>query len=501
MNRHSVFALSLTVLVAVFFIPEVHAQYITHGPVTGAVTANTCKVYARTSTASSIQLLVSNNENFTPVVTYHANTSSALDFSAIIQLSSLSSNTKYFLKVLVNGKEDAVRGSFRTFPATDEKGDFTFVTGSCQETENMKVFDAMPKCNPYFMMHTGDFTYPDYMIARNYADSHWGIDSSYRRRYNEKVMKEMLQTIPIDYVFDDDDYVGAGAGRYHINGFNSWREKGHIYYSMPADSFPPHWRRNVIKGYADYFPHYELPDTAEGIFHSFRFGNAEFFVLDRNSAKDYPDGACFKYDSLKRKWQFAPDSSLVLFGKKQMDWLKKSLLASTADWKFIVSGVPLNGACEKLIKAGVKIQQLHWKDWTGFQLALGFTRYWAGYPHERNDFMSFVKSNNLKNIIVISGDTHHSVMDDGTNAGLPEMNASGLSVATTELAKYLKLIGNGLGLYRWNNIWNKGGIGISSRECKNGFGKVRIVRNEFVEMSIVDEDNKTISTFQVPFQK
>ena len=184
-----------------------------------------------------------------------------------------------------------------------------------------------------------------------------------------------------------------------------------------------------------------------------------------------------------------------------MDWLKKSLLASKADWKFIVSGVPLNGACEKLIRAGVKIQQLHWKEWNGFQLALGFSRYWAGYPVERNDFMNFVKQNRLKNILVISGDTHHFVMDDGTNAGFPEMNASGMSVATTELAKYLKLIGNALGLYRWKNIWNEGGIGISSRECKNGFGKVRIVKDEFVEMSIVDEDNKTIGSFKVPFQK
>jgi hypothetical protein len=36
----------------------------------------------------------------------------------------------------------------------------------------------------------------------------------------------MLRTVPIDYVFDDDDYVGAGAGRYHINDFKAYRKKG-----------------------------------------------------------------------------------------------------------------------------------------------------------------------------------------------------------------------------------------------------------------------------------
>jgi alkaline phosphatase D len=480
---------------------NISAQYITHGPVFGAVTSTGCKVYIRTKQCGKVRMELSTKENLDDAVSFAGNTDSLRDKSAMLLLSSLQPDTRYYYRILFEGREDVVKGSFRTFPAEGAKGDYSFVTGSCQETENMKVFEAMPKNDPYFLMHTGDFTYPDYMIARNYAATQEGIDSSYRRRYNEKVMKQMLYNIPIDYMYDDDDYVGASAGRYCTNDLVSKRMNGKITYTMPADTFPALWRTNVIKGYADYFPHYDLPDTTEGIFHSFKFGNAEFFVIDRNSAKDHPDGDCFKFDSLKRKWIFAPDSALTLFGKTQMEWLKKSLLASKADWKFIVSGVPLNGACRKLIDAGIKIQQLHWGNWNGFQLALGFSRYWAGYPRERGDFMEFVKQNNIKNIIVVSGDTHHSVMDDGRNAGFPEMNASGLSVSTTELAKYLKLIGHALGQYRWKKVWNRGGIGVSSRQCKNGFGKVRIVGKDFVEMSIVDEDNKVISSFKVPFQQ
>ena len=477
----------------------VSAQNLTHGPVFGAVAENSCKVYLRTVAPATLQVLLSNEKRGADVLIFEATSSSINDQSAIIQLHNLQSNTQYFCNIKVNGQLDSVSGSFRTFPKVGEPGDYTFVAGSCQETPNMDVFKMMPLHEPYFLMHMGDFTYPDYMIARDYADTQWGIDSSYRRRYNEKLMKQMLYTVPMDYVFDDDDYVGAGAGRYCTNDFKTWKEKGRIYYSMPADTFPPNWRSNVIKGYADYFPHYDLPDTTEGIFHSFKFGNAEFFVLDRNSAKDFPDGDAFKYNTQKRKWEFAPDSALVLFGKKQMDWLKNSLLASTADWKFIVSGVPLNGACQKFIDAGIKLQQMQVKGWTGFQLALGFSRYWVGYPVERNDFMKFVKDNSLKNIIVISGDTHHNVMDDGKNASFPEINASGLSVATTELAKYLKLIGNVTGQYRMKKIWNKGGNGLTSRENKNAFGKVRIVYKEYVELSVVDETNEVVSSFKVPF--
>jgi len=490
----------LCLLLAVYSLPVV-AQNITHGPVMGAVTSSSCKVYLRTVSPAQVSVTchpyaVSNNFHIR-----FGETTTQSDNSVVIQLTDLNPDTKYIFKIEVNGKYDTTRGSFKTFPKEGAKGDFTFVTGSCQETENMKVFEAMPKNDPYFLMHTGDFTYPDYMIARNYAATQEGIDSSYRRRYNEKVMKQMLYNVPIDYIYDDDDYVGASAGRYCTNDLVSKREHGKITYTMPADTFPPLWRSNVIKGYADYFPHYDLPDTSEGIFHSFKSGNAEFFVIDRNSCKDPPDGDVFKYNAKRHRWYFAPDSSIALFGKKQMDWLKTAIKNSDADWKFIVSGVPLNGACEKLIQAGVKIQKLHYKEWYGFHLASGFGHYWAGFPYERNDFLNFVKQNNIKNIMVISGDTHHCVMDDGTNAGFPEMNASGLSVSTTELAKYIKLIGNGFGLYRFKRIWNQGGIGITTKECKNGFGKVRIVGSDYVELSIVDEDNKTISSFKVPFQK
>lgn len=485
----------------VLFTTATQAQYITHGPVFGALTSSSCKVYIRTKQCGRVLLELGTHPSLEKSFSFAANTDSLRDKSAIINISLLEPNTKYFYRILFEGWEDTIKGSFRTFPKEGERGEYTFVTGSCQETENMKVFEVIPKHDPYFLMHTGDYTYPDYQISPWYSNNYDTVAISYQKRYDEKVMKQMLYYLPIDYVYDDNDYVGGSGGKYCKNERNSFIHRGKVYNEMYAPEFPPHWRRNVIKGYDEFFPHYELPDTSEGIFHSFKFGNADFFVLDRNSAKEQPNMAAFTYDSLKNKWRFNPPPGYALFGKKQMDWLKKSLLTSTADWKFIVSGVPLNGACEKLIRAGIKLQKMHYKNWFGFHLAWGFSQYWAGYPEERNDFMQFVKANNIKNIIVISGDTHHHVMDDGKNAGFPELNASGLSVETTSLARYLKLIGNLTGLYRINKIWNRGGNGLKGQGSKNAFGKIRIVGNEYVELSIVDENNKTVSSFRVPFSK
>ncbi|MES2621380.1 MAG: alkaline phosphatase D family protein [Bacteroidota bacterium] len=477
------------------------AQFITHGPVIGALTSSSAKIYIRTMQCGKVMIELSTQEDLEKSFAVSGITDSMRDKTVMLRLTSLKPDTRYYYRLLFEGWEDAIKGNFKTFPTEGTKGDYTFVTGSCQETKNMKVFEVIPKHHPYFLMHTGDFTYPDYQICPWYSNNYDTVAFSYQRRYDEKLMKQMLYNIPIDYVYDDNDYVGSNGGRFCKNELRSFIQQRKICYEFPAPRFPDSWRRNVIKGYDEFFPHYDLPDTSEGIFHSFKLGNAEFFVVDRNSAKDLPNADAFKYDSIKRKWIFAPPPGYALFGKKQMAWLKKSLLDSKADWKFIVSGVPLNGACRKLITAGVKIQNLRYKNWFGFHIASGFSSYWAGYPEEREDFMRFVKVNNIKNLIVISGDTHHNVMDDGTNAGLPELNASGMSVETTALARYLKLIGNLTGLYRMNKIWNKGGNGLKGKDSKNAFGKVRVVKDEFVELSIVDENNEIVSAFKVPFHK
>lgn len=474
-------------------------QNISHGPVIGAVTDTSARMFLRSAVPNSyITLHVAADTLYNSVQIFLGRPVVQKDSSIIIDIDRLRPNTKYYYRLFVGQQLDTINGWFKTFPAEGQKGDFTFVTGSCQETENMKVFDVIPMHDPYFLMHTGDYTYPDYQIAPDYSSTWEGMALSYRKRYDEKKMKYMLRSIPIDYVYDDNDYVGGSGGRYCKNDWKAYKENGRTVNEMFAPEFPAFWRRNTIKGYDELFPHYPLVDTSEGIYHSFKFGNAEFFVLDRNSAKDRPNMDGFVYDEKKKKWRWDPPEGYALFGKKQMDWLKESIKESDADWKFIVSGVPLNGACEKLIHAGVKIQNMSMKGFYGFHMAWGFSQYWAGFPEERDDFMQFLEDNDIKDVIVISGDTHHNVMDDGKNAGLPELNASGLSVTGTELAYYLKLIGTFTFQYRMKKIWNQGGNGLGNKNLKNAFGKVRIVSDDYVELSIIDEDNEVISGFRVP---
>jgi len=494
-----IFATSMRLFFFLFISVNLQAQHITQGPVIGAVTFTSAKMYLRAEQTRSFRVELSATEKFEQVFSFLGTPRAELDNSVIVDLNGLNPNITYYYRIYADEKLDSIDGHFRTFPATGEKGQYVFVTGSCQETENMKVFDLLPKHNPYFMLHTGDYTYPDYQIRGDYSADYATVAYSYHKRYDEKVMKEMLRYVPIDYIYDDNDYVGGGGGRSNKNFFHSVREGPlRVTYTFDEPEFPASWRRNVIRGYADFFPGYALPDTLEGIYHSFVLGNAEFFFLDRCSARKYGQSYAFEYDEKKNKWKFNPPDDHCMFCPKQMEWLKAGLKNSTADWKFIVSGVPLNKSLDKLIDAGIKLQRFNMKGYDGIHMAMGFSNYGPGYPVEMNAFYDFLEKEELRNIIVISGDTHHNVMDDGENAGLPELNASGLSVAGTELAYYMKLIGALTGTFNLKkDVWNQGGNGIGNKNFKNAFGKVKIVRDEYVELSIIDEDDEVVASFRV----
>lgn len=487
-------------LVLIFSVQYLLAQNIISGPVVGALTATSAQVVLQTKEPDMLTIILTNDLN-TPADTFRIETKPENYGFAKLSFDKLFPYTNYFLEVssFVN-PADKIKASFRTFPREGDKGIYSFVTGSCQETENMKVFDVIPQHNPLFFMHTGDYTYPDYQIAHDYSSRYSDVALSYTKRYNEKQMKEMLLNVPIDYVFDDNDHVGSSSGRYAKNsGYHVQKGLLRVENFMKTDTFPEFWLKNVIRGYVDFFPHYSLPDTSEAIHHSFKLGNAEFFVLDRNSSRINPNEAAFTKNK-RGKYRFNPPADHCMFCEKQMQWLKEGLKNSDADWKFIVSGVPLNPAMDKLIKAGVRLQSIGLKGFSGFHMATGFANYWPGFPHEMNDFYAFVERENLKNVIVISGDTHHNVMDDGTNSILPEMNASGLSVTETYLAYYLRLIGTLTGTFNMNKIWNQGGNGLGNKNFKNAFGKITIYGNQYVELTLIDEDNEVISSFRVPFQ-
>lgn len=473
------------------------SQLITHGPVIGNVTDTGATIYLRTLQPSHIVITATFKNGSSK--TFEGKTDAARNNSNLFHLVGLAPNTFYALSFEVDGWRDTIKGSFITFPEKGQSGKFLFTTGSCQETDNMKTFDRMAELKPRLFIHTGDFTYPSYQMNDDYPIKYEAVQESYLRRYSEKRTREMLWNVPIAYMYDDDD--GWGASRvYGVTGcryfIDTTANSKRLVNVVRSDSFPSIFRHNCFRGYVEQFPHYELPDTSEGLYHKFSFGNCDFIVLDTRGTSDN-QALQFDYDSLNNKWVFNPKPNVHIISPKQMQWLKKQLIESSADWKFIVCGLPFNQNIKHLIDLGIKMQDMvvggAGEKGTGFRMAISFATYWAGYPNDGMELLDFIKNNNINDVIVVSGDTHHNVIDDGTNAGLPELNASGLSVAGTHLAYYMNLASIASSYPPLKKyLWNGGGGGLGNKNFKNQFGRIDVNGTQFVDLSVVDEDGKQI---------
>jgi phosphodiesterase/alkaline phosphatase D-like protein len=126
------------------------------------------------------------------------------------------------------------------------------------------------------------------------------------------------------------------------------------------------------------------------LYRRFAWGpGADFFVLD-----------CRQYRSPNR---LANGPAKTMLGARQKAWLMDGLRASRAPFKFVLSSVPLHGP------------------W-------GADR-WAGYPHERDELLDFIRAERITGVIVLSADIHAAV-DIDLGSGVRELIAGPIAAWT-----------------------------------------------------------------------
>jgi hypothetical protein len=131
-----------------------------------------------------------------------------------------------------------------------------------------------------------------------------------------------------------------------------------------------------------------LPAVSPGIWQKFTYAQAEFYVLDCRSQRD-PERDVDQGDK-----SMLDGNNLGATGELQ--WLKDGLLASTARWKIIFTSVIANPSTK-------------------------FPDGWAGYQREWGELKDFITVNNIKGVVLISGDLHLGAIDNGIATGFPEM--------------------------------------------------------------------------------
>lgn len=265
--------------------------------------------------------------------------------------------------------------------------DFSFIAGSCayfnqQEHDRLQgksyggdssIFQNMAKEKASFMLWLGDNWYtrvPDYF-------SEWGLYYRAARERSQKVLQPLLQAMPQMATWDDHDFGPNDAGT------------NYVLKSASRDVFNNYWA-NPSSG-----------ENGQGIYTQFTWNDVDFFLLDDRWFRSNDNMA----DSIDGK----PNLEKQMFGHQQIVWLKNALLQSNNNpnisFRFIVNGSQI-------------LNPLSPYDCL------------RHFSAEFQELMSFINDQNIKGLLFLTGDRHHSEiikMERPGNYTLYDITASPLT--------------------------------------------------------------------------
>jgi len=442
--------------------PAIVESLIEYGPFVGGVTETSAVFYIQPYKTSEVRFQLSNDSSYSdPFYSEEVTTNSDLFNSVKIEIKNLKPGTKYFYRAVVDGNITERLHSFKTF-SSDKNYNFSFGFGSCQQgrsTPTPDLFPIMAKDSLRFFIHLGDWTYPDFNYpGRGFNKTMKGLNESYRDKYDYSYpfVSEILSIMPIAYVYDDHEYAGNDA-----------------------DGTDP-YKLNSVKAYSSFFPHYKLENPDNGIWQNFRFGDVEFFILDLRSQRSSKENVFDDSGSFNPPAGHSILRGFPIEGVDQKTWLENSLINSDAKWKVIVSSVIFNPRYNEALN-DERIRK-------GFPNILkGIADKWAGFPEDMNFLIDLIKNNNIRNVIMLSGDSHSSYIDDGTNSVIPEISSSNLDTKNSKLGLITSLAGY--------NIWNQG----SYNDDGDAYGRVSFYfgEEEYALLEIVDQSGASIISYKL----
>lgn len=400
------------------------ATGLTHGPMIGALRADSAVVWGRWDVPGTVHiryrptgsaLLIDGPT--VPVTADH-------DLTARLPLAGLKANTTYLytLEFTADGGEtsNTPNAWFRTpvkLPSslsfvvladfmTKEKAAAALRNAATPRPDFGLIIGDLDHSDPAREPGTQDYRPPEdaetvlanlRQMRRAMRDPSRPVGSDFVKAFVTSKSAQQLQ-IPLYYVWDDHDFCMNGSDS--ACPFGEQARQVYSEYFVPAAD-------NGLAG---------CQGSAGGVWQRFTQGGlADFFMLDARSQRG-PAGT-------------------TMLGACQKQWLLDGLAASTASWKFIISPVTFNPGT---------------KPWDA----------WGAFPAERSELLDFIGSHGIRNVMVISGDIHSGgALDDGTHAGLPEASVPHANMPSTWVDTYCRLDPNDARLLvSAGGTWTKGGL-------------------------------------------
>lgn len=320
--------------------------HLTHGPMLGEVSPESARIWVRASSGAILSVRVAEspelmNPSGKPSI-LELKTES--DFMGHVRVGGLKPATRYFYCVYLDGQPAVLPPypSFQTSPLPGRRGHqrvcFVSCVGRTAADPAASWADMAERTGIDVLLMLGD---------NHYADT--TDPAGQRKFYSEQRrlagFREVTRRVPTYAIWDDHDYGPNDSD-------STAKGKEHS-----LRTFKEHWAN----------PAYGESETP-GVYYSFKRGDVEFFMLD------------VRYHRSPNKLADEPPGTKTMLGTRQLQWLKRELLASDATLKLVASG----------------------SEWQ----PSGHLDSWTSFARERDEILDFIRTNEIEGVILLSGDRH-----------------------------------------------------------------------------------------------
>ncbi len=362
------------------------------------------------------------------------------DFSHQFRLTGLQPGTRYYVSLEGRAKDGTTYaspvGSFQTAPATDQWDDVWFAVMTCQlyyqrdDPDGFRIYRSMANLSPIFLsppqflVSTGDSVYYDRDNPRGVTVDlcrlHW------QRMYSLPLLRNFFRNVPGYWQKDDHDTFFDDS-----------------YSKLDAPWIKPLTWEEGVRVFLEQVPSGSSP------FRTFRWGKGVQIWLTENREYRSPDEA--------------PDGpEKTIWGAGQKAWLKRSILASDATFKILISPTAMVGPDNP------KQSDSHANE---------------SFRTEGDDFRRWVRDNGLTNLFVIAGDRHWQYASTDPLTGVREFATGPASDA---------MVLNGPGYNPNYHSFYRAGGGFITTSAKRGIK--RVLANP---QRVVFEDGAPILTIRM----
>jgi len=352
-------------LATVFSALSIFAQpRVVSGPMLGPVELRDAKIWVEVSPEVKLVSLQYNKKGDKTRKTVMYKGALGNDFNPLyFTVGGLDINTAYEYRLLIDGKITSFGGQFTTKDLWQWRKpipEFSFLTGSCSYFnqpeydrpgtpygKDVSIFKAMANEKAAFMLWLGDAWYTrevDY-----YSD--WGLWNRASHDRSVPEIQPFLKSMPHLATWDDHDYGPNDIGKNYI------------------------LKETSRKVFNSYFCNPSSGENGQGIYTMTSWGDADIFLTDNRwwrSADRMPDSV-----------NGQPNPEKKMLGDQQMEWLKNSLLYSSASFKIITVGSQVLNPVSPYDK-------------------------WRDFPAEYQELMDFLATHKISGVLFLTGDRHHS---------------------------------------------------------------------------------------------